>query len=208
MNKLFKHTKKFMLVAMTLVMMLATSMVVLGANGENELKTLKPAKTRVTLYVNASEAGKADATTTGKVGAEMVPMDSSVDVDVTAVAKVVGATGDFKVESSNPSVASVVKKDISNKVFELGHCYSKVSWGKGYATEAFKKVISFLFDEVGVEVIMAKHYENNLASGKVMLKSGMTYEATLRSRIIDKVTKERVGEVYYSITKDEYLRTM
>ena len=102
----------------------------------------------------------------------------------------------------------VVKKDISNKVFELGHCYSKVSWGKGYATEAFKKVISFLFDEVGVEVIMAKHYENNLASGKVMLKSGMTYEATLRSRIIDKVTKERVGEVYYSITKDEYLRTM
>ncbi|MBO5414640.1 MAG: GNAT family N-acetyltransferase [Bacilli bacterium] len=102
----------------------------------------------------------------------------------------------------------VVKKDISNKVFELGHCYSKVSWGKGYATEAFKKVISFLFDEVGVEVIMAKHYENNLASGKVMLKSGMIYEATLRSRIIDKVTKERVGEVYYSITKDEYLRTM
>lgn len=111
MNKLFKHTKKFVLVAMTLVMMLATSMVVLGANGENELKTLKPAKTSVTLYVNASEAGKADATTTGKVGAEMVPMDSSVDVDVTAVAKVVGATGDFKVESSNPSVASVVKKD-------------------------------------------------------------------------------------------------
>ena len=55
---------------------------------------------------------------------------------------------------------------------------------------------------------MAKHYENNLASGKVMLKSGMIYEATLRSRIIDKVTKERVGEVYYSITKDEYLRTM
>ena len=102
----------------------------------------------------------------------------------------------------------VVNKDISNKVFELGHCYSKVSWGKGYATEAFKKVISFLFDEVGVEVIMAKHYENNLASGKVMLKSGMIYEATLRSRIIDKVTKERVGEVYYSITKDEYLRTM
>lgn len=54
---------------------------------------------------------------------------------------------------------------------------------------------------------MAKHQENNPASGKVMQKAGMTFEAMLRSRVIDKVTKERVGEVYYSITKDEYLRT-
>lgn len=101
----------------------------------------------------------------------------------------------------------VVNKDISNKVFELGHCYSKDTWGKGIATEVFTKVISFLFDEVGVEVIMAKHNENNPASGRVMQKVNMKYDGTLRSRVIDKVTKERVGMVYYSITKDEYLRT-
>lgn len=99
----------------------------------------------------------------------------------------------------------VVNKDIDNKVFELGHCYSKESWGKGIATEVFSKVIDFLFDEVGVEVIIAKHYENNLASGKVMQKVGMKYDGTLRSRVIDKVTKERVGVVVYSITKEEYL---
>ena len=33
----------------------------------------------------------------------------------------------------------------------------------------------------------------------------MKYDGTLRSRVIDKVTKERVGLVYYSITKEEYL---
>lgn len=111
-------------------------------------------------------------------------------------------------ENNEPiGTVDVVKKDISNKVFELGHCYSKVSWGNGYATEVFNRIIEFLFDEVGVELIMAKHQENNPASGKVMQKAGMTFEAMLRSRVIDKVTKERVGEVYYSIAKDEYLRT-
>ena len=35
----------------------------------------------------------------------------------------------------------------------------------------------------------------------------MTYDGTLRSRVIDKVTKERVGVVSYSITKEEYLNS-
>ena len=98
----------------------------------------------------------------------------------------------------------VVNKDIDNKVFEIGYCYSKSSWGNGYGTEVLSKVISFLFENVGVELIMAKHNENNPASGKVMQKSGMKYDGTLRSRVIDKETKDRVGLVYYSITKDEY----
>lgn len=109
-------------------------------------------------------------------------------------------------ENNKPiGTVDVVNKDIDNKVFELGHCYSKESWGKGLATEVFSKVISFLFEEVGVEVIVAKHNENNIASGKVMQKVGMKYDGTLRARVIDKVTKERVGTVCYSITKDEYL---
>lgn len=109
-------------------------------------------------------------------------------------------------ENSMPiGTVDVVNKDISNKVFELGHCYSKEIWGKGIATEVFNRVISFLFDEVGVEVITAKHNENNIASGKVMIKANMTYDGTLRSRVIDKVTRERVGIVSYSITKEEYL---
>ena len=109
-------------------------------------------------------------------------------------------------ENNKPiGTVDVVNKDVDNKVFELGHCYSKESWGKGLATEVFSKVISFLFEEVGVEVIIAKHNENNIASGKVMQKVGMKYDGTLRSRVIDKVTKDRVGVVVYSITKDEYL---
>ena len=111
-------------------------------------------------------------------------------------------------ENNKPvGTVDVVNKDISNMVFELGHCYSKSVWGKGIATEAFSIVIKFLFEQVGVEVIFAKHDEDNLASGRVMQKANMKYDGILRSRVIDKETKKRVGLVYYSITKDEYLRT-
>ena len=111
-------------------------------------------------------------------------------------------------ENNEPiGTVDVVNKDIDNKVFEIGYCYSKKSWGNGYGTEVLSKVISFLFDNVEVEVIMAKHNENNVASGMVMKKSNMSYDATLRSRVIDKDTGKRVGIVYYSITKEEYLKT-
>ena len=110
-------------------------------------------------------------------------------------------------ESDKPiGTIDVVNKDIHNKVFEIGYCYSKETWGKGIATEALSMVIKFLFEEVGVEVVTAKHLENNPASGKVMRKNNMKYEATLKSRVIDKVTKDRVGQVYYAITKEEYIK--
>lgn len=111
-------------------------------------------------------------------------------------------------ENNKPiGTVDVVNKDIDNSVFELGHCYSKETWGKGIATEVFSRVIKFLFEEVGVEVITAKHNEGNNASGRVMQKANMKFDGVLRSRVIDKVTKEREGFVFYSITKDEYSRT-
>ncbi len=108
MNKLFKHTKKFMLVAMTLVMMLATSTVVFGANtSQSTLHVLKVSKAAVTLYANGSEAD-ADVTGTNEPTAVMQAVPSSATLDVTATFKDKTA-GDFNVKSSDVSVASVEK---------------------------------------------------------------------------------------------------
>ena len=99
--------------------------------------------------------------------------------------------------------------DVCNKKFlcfsscEIGYCYGDSFWNKGYATEALKRVIKFLFEEVEVETIWADHASNNPASGKVMKKSGMTYEGIQRSRIIDKEGL-RNDLISYSITKEEY----
>ena len=47
-------------------------------------------------------------------------------------------------------------------------------WGKGYGTEVLKNVFRFAFEEMGVEVIRADHFEDNPASGACMRKAGMT----------------------------------
>lgn len=45
-------------------------------------------------------------------------------------------------------------------------------WNKGYATEALKVAIKELF-RIGYKTVVAGHFVENLASGKVMQKSGM-----------------------------------
>ena len=47
-------------------------------------------------------------------------------------------------------------------------------------TESLKAVINYLFKEVGFNRIVALHDTNNVASGKVMIKSDMIYEGTFR----------------------------
>lgn len=97
----------------------------------------------------------------------------------------------------------VVKKDIINKVYEVGYCYKKSVWGNGYGTEALRRVIRFLFDDVKAELVCAKHYEPNYGSYMVMEKSGMIVEGVLRERVI--FDGKRIGEVCHSINRQEYL---
>ncbi len=96
----------------------------------------------------------------------------------------------------------IVKKDKVNKSYEVGYCYKKSAWGHGYGTEALKGVIKFLFEDIGAELVYAKHYEVNIGSYKVMEKAGMSVEGVLRSRVI--FEGKRIGEVYHSITRKEY----
>ena len=63
---------------------------------------------------------------------------------------------------------------------EVGYCLGEPWWKKGIMTEAFKRVIAFLFEEVKANRICAHHDTENVGSGKVMQKSGLTYEGTLR----------------------------
>ena len=62
----------------------------------------------------------------------------------------------------------------------IGYCMSRAHWGKGIMTEALSSVIDFFFNEVGINRVEAEHDPNNPASGRVMAKSGMTFEGTSR----------------------------
>jgi len=73
----------------------------------------------------------------------------------------------------------IVHMDENTQAVEIGYCIGEDYWNKGITSEAFKRVIQFLFDEVGCNRIYARHDVNNPNSGKVMIKSGLEYEGTL-----------------------------
>jgi ribosomal-protein-alanine N-acetyltransferase len=90
---------------------------------------------------------------------------------------------------------------------ELGYCLGNSYWGKGLMTEAVKAVINFLFKEVGFNRIGAYHSTDNLGSGKVMQKSGMSYEGLLRQR--QKLNSgEYTDNINYSILREEWLNKL
>jgi ribosomal-protein-alanine N-acetyltransferase len=61
---------------------------------------------------------------------------------------------------------------------EVGYCLGRDCWKQGLMTEAMMAVIHYLFYEIGYQTIQAKHDVLNIASGRVMQKSGMTYFKT------------------------------
>lgn len=107
-------------------------------------------------------------------------------------------------KESNTIIGSIscVKVDIKNEVCELGYVISSTQWNNGYATETLKAVIKYLFEE-GFKTIYAMHLKLNPASGKVMIKSGMEYEGTLKNRMKDKTTGKYDDLLSYSIIQNE-----
>ena len=57
---------------------------------------------------------------------------------------------------------------------ELGFVISKDYWNNGYATEACKAVIKYLFDELNYDFIMCCHDDENEKSKNVQIKCGFT----------------------------------
>ena len=75
---------------------------------------------------------------------------------------------------------AAVKTDDEIKAAEIGYCIGLNWWHKGYTSEALGAVINFLFDEVGLNRIAARHDVNNSHSGGVMKKCGMQFEGIMR----------------------------
>jgi ribosomal-protein-alanine N-acetyltransferase len=48
-------------------------------------------------------------------------------------------------------------------------------WGKGLATEITQSVISYCFKKVNFKKIFAHHHENNIGSGKALVKAGLHF---------------------------------
>ena len=97
---------------------------------------------------------------------------------------------------------SVVDKKENMDIVHIGYCISSKWWNQGITSEAFKAIIPFFFEEVGVNRIESQHDPNNPNSGKVMEKCGLKYEGTLRQA--DWSNKGVVDACMYSMLAEEY----
>ena len=75
---------------------------------------------------------------------------------------------------------------------------------KGYATEAAKAILDFMFNEVEIEKILTSAAIINPGSWRIMEKLGFTYSGNKSSTYLDE-NNNRVDCCCYSITKKEYI---
>ncbi len=67
--------------------------------------------------------------------------------------------------------------------------YDKSEWGKGYATESIKAIVSFAFDNLKLHRVFADYYSTNLASSKIFEKSGFKIEGIFKEHFLTKEMK-------------------
>lgn len=66
---------------------------------------------------------------------------------------------------------------------EIGYWIGKKHWSNGYASEAMKAIIEFAFKVKNYHRIFARCIAENIASSKVMMKNGLTYEGRLKDHV-------------------------
>jgi RimJ/RimL family protein N-acetyltransferase len=87
---------------------------------------------------------------------------------------------------------------------ELGYRFRADAWGRGYATEGARALIHDAFTALDVERVFAQTMAVNLASRRVMEKSGLTYVRTFHLEWDDPIEGFEQGEVEYELHRSDY----
>lgn len=84
---------------------------------------------------------------------------------------------------------------------EPGYALGRAWWGRGYATEALRAVVEYLFSEEGVQALSCCHAVGNPASGAVQRKVGFRYG---HDAVYHKFDGTPVACKCYLLTKKEF----
>jgi RimJ/RimL family protein N-acetyltransferase len=79
------------------------------------------------------------------------------------------------------SISLVLQRD--HERAEVGYWIGKPYWSRGYATEAVGEILRFAFEDLGLHRVQATFLPTNPASGKVLIKAGLTREGRLRQYV-------------------------
>lgn len=85
---------------------------------------------------------------------------------------------------------------------EVGYWIGVPFWGRGYATDALRRLLRFGFEALALNRIEAGHFPQNPASGRVMRKAGMRAEGLRRGYVWHRDGYKDVA--YYAILRAEW----
>ena len=91
---------------------------------------------------------------------------------LTADHKVVGSIGVFR------------KDNIHSRTAEMGYYIAESFWGKGLGTCAIKQTCQYVFNNTDILRIFAEPFSYNIASCRILEKSGFKCEGVLRSNAV------------------------
>ncbi|MDZ5712681.1 GNAT family N-acetyltransferase [Jeotgalibacillus haloalkalitolerans] len=99
-------------------------------------------------------------------------------------------------------VGELIIRDPQNRNAEIAYIINPAYWGKGLATEAAGLLIHYGFEEHRMHRIFATCAPENIASSKVLKKSGMVYEGRLRENLL--IGEKWRDSMIYSVLKNEW----
>lgn len=110
----------------------------------------------------------------------------------------------FSITFNNSVVGSigVFRKDnIHSRTAEMGYYIAEACWGKGLGTSAVKQVCDYIFENTDIIRIFAEPFADNVASCRILEKSGFECEGTLRSNAVK--NGKIMDMKMYSLVKSE-----
>lgn len=74
-------------------------------------------------------------------------------------------------------------QDIYSKSAEMGYWIGEPFWGKGLVVQAIKQMLVYGFETFDIDRVFARTTHLNIASQRVLLKSGFVFEAEFKATI-------------------------
>jgi RimJ/RimL family protein N-acetyltransferase/uncharacterized damage-inducible protein DinB len=109
------------------------------------------------------------------------------------------------VKDAGPDIVGVVRlgvTSIEHLTGDIGYGIRRDLWGRGLTTEAVRLLVDFGFRQLGLHRIFAYHHPENVASGRVLQKVGMTKEGQLRHNML--AHGQWRDSVVYAVLEDEW----
>lgn len=85
---------------------------------------------------------------------------------------------------------------------EIGYVLARDMWGRGLMPEAVGRVLEYLFDTLGVDIVTVAHAEENARSRRVIEKCG--FRPVKRGTVYLKQLGKTITDIKYILTREEY----